>query len=41
MKSKGFERRKLTVSWAALAHNLWLIARKLREQELEQTEKAA
>lgn len=35
MNCKGFEHRMLTVSWAALAHNLWLIARKLREQELE------
>ena len=24
---KGFENRQLQVSWAALAHNLWVLAR--------------
>jgi hypothetical protein len=27
LRSKGFERRELTVTWAVLAHNLWVIAR--------------
>jgi hypothetical protein len=27
MRSKGFEHRELTVSWAVLTHNLWVIAR--------------
>jgi len=27
MRSKGFERRELTVTWTVLAHNLWVLAR--------------
>jgi hypothetical protein len=27
MRSKGFEHRELTVSWAVLTHNLWVMAR--------------
>jgi hypothetical protein len=27
MRSKGFEHRQLTVSWAVLTHNLWVMAR--------------
>lgn len=27
MRSKGFEQRELTVSWAVLTHNLWVMAR--------------
>jgi hypothetical protein len=27
MRSKGFENRELTVSWAVLTHNLWVMAR--------------
>lgn len=41
MGCKGFEHRQLTVSWAVLSHNLWLIARKLREQELKKQKQAA
>jgi len=35
MRSKGFERRELTVTWTVLVHNLWVIAR------LPQAEQAA
>ena len=35
MKCKGFEHCQLTVSWAALGHNLWLVAKKLRKEEIE------
>jgi hypothetical protein len=27
-KAKGYERRRVTVAWAVLAHNLWWVARK-------------
>ncbi len=27
LRAKGFERRELAVSWAVLAHNLWVLAR--------------
>jgi len=27
LRSKGFEHRQLTVTWAVLAHNLWVLAR--------------
>jgi len=27
LRSKGYERRKLSLSWAVLTHNLWVIAR--------------
>jgi transposase, IS5 family len=27
LRSKGFERRELTVSWVVLTHNLWVMAR--------------
>lgn len=39
LRSKGFAHRNLTVSWAVLAHNLWVIAR-LPEKQME-SEKAA
>ena len=26
LRSKGFAHRELTVAWAVLAHNLWLLA---------------
>ena len=29
-RSKGFERRQIQVSWAVLAHNLWIVARLAR-----------
>ena len=41
MHAKGFENRRQRVSWAVLTHNLWLIARKLREQELQKLHQAA
>lgn len=34
-KAKGFEHRAIQVSWAILAHNLWLIARKALWKEVE------
>ena len=38
--SKGIEHRQLTVAWAALSHNLWVIAR-LPEKKEEQSQQAA
>jgi hypothetical protein len=33
-KAKGYDRRRVTVSWAVLAHNLWWVARvKWKESE--------
>ena len=32
-RAKGFEHRELAVSWGVLAHNLWWVARKVRDQE--------
>ena len=41
-RTKGFARRELAVSWAVLAHNLWLLARlKLRQDRAAAEEKAA
>ena len=34
LRSKGFEHRELTVTWAVLAHNLWLLARLPKEPAL-------
>ena len=36
MRSKGFERRNLTVGWAVLTHNLWVIARLSLENPVQQ-----
>lgn len=43
MRSKGFLHREGNVTWAVLAHNLWVIARlkTLAQQEEEQHKKAA
>ena len=38
--SKGIEHRQLTVAWAVLSHNLWVIAR-LPEKKKEQSQRAA
>ena len=38
--SKGIEHRQLTVAWAVLSHNLWVMAR-LPEKKEEQSERAA
>ena len=35
LRSKGFESRELAVSWAVLAHNLWVLARLPTAQALE------
>ena len=40
-RAKGLENRRLAVGWSALAHNLTLIGRKVREQEIEAPPKAA
>lgn len=31
--AKGFKHRELAVSWAALTHNLWLVARMAETEE--------
>jgi hypothetical protein len=36
LRSKGFEHRNLSVTWAVLTHNLWVIARLPRPAEQEQ-----
>lgn len=33
MPAKGFERQKKHMAWSILAHNLWIIARRIIEQE--------
>jgi len=33
LKSKGFASRQMSVAWAVLTHNLWVIARLLRAQD--------
>jgi IS5 family transposase len=33
LRCRGFEHRYLAVGWAVLGHNLWVIARMLKEQE--------
>ena len=40
LKSKGFEYRELSVAWAILAHNLWLLAG-LPKQKIKRLKKAA
>ena len=40
LRSKGFEHRKLAVTWAVLAHNLWLVTG-LRWAEEKEKKKAA
>jgi len=40
LRSKGFHRRELQVSWAVLAHNLWVLAR-LPRVETEQKKQVA
>jgi len=40
LRSKGFESRKLTVTWGVLTHNLWVIAR-LPQPEAPVEQKAA
>jgi IS5 family transposase len=36
MRSKGFEHRELTVSWAVLTHNLWVMARMALAERVRQ-----
>jgi hypothetical protein len=40
LRSKGFEHRELAVTWAVLAHNLWLLAGLRWAQEKERKEAA-
>jgi len=40
-RTKGLKHRRLAVGWSALAHNLTLIGRKVREQEIEAPPEAA
>jgi IS5 family transposase len=37
LRSKGFDNRELTVSWAVLTHNLWVIARLPQRKAKRQT----
>ena len=39
--AKGFERRQVQVSWAVLAHNLWVAARLPWKEDRREQEKAA
>jgi hypothetical protein len=41
MPAKGFERQKKHMAWSMLAHNLWIIARRIIEQEQNQIQQAA
>jgi len=42
MQSKGFAQRELTVSWAVLTHNLWVMARlSLAERDRQKLQKLA
>lgn len=42
MPAKGFTRQKKHMAWSMLAHNLWIIARRISEQEqTKQVQKAA
>jgi len=36
LKSKGFASRQMSVAWAVLAHNLWVIARLPRAENQRQ-----
>lgn len=40
LRNKGFESREREVAWAVLAHNLWVLARMLRAQEIERKKAA-
>ncbi len=41
MRSKGFERRELTVTWTVLVHNLWVLARLPQAEEAAVRQRAA
>ena len=41
LPGKGFEHRKLTVTWAVLVHNLWVIARLPRVEAVQSRRRAA
>jgi len=40
-RAKGFDNRATAVGWGVLSHNLWWIARKIRERREEEESKAA
>jgi thioesterase domain-containing protein len=40
-RAKGFENRSAAIGWGVLAHNLWWVARKVREQRKEDALQAA
>ena len=40
-RAKGFNNRNLAVAWGVLSHNLWWIARKIRDQEDQRVKMAA
>lgn len=37
LKSKNFEHRNISIAWAILTHNLWLVARLPQKESLEKT----
>jgi hypothetical protein len=42
LRNKGFEHRELAVTWAVLAHNLWLVAGlRVAQEEMRKKKKAA
>ncbi len=41
LRSKGFERRNLSVTWAVLTHNLWVIARLPQVEATQANRRAA
>lgn len=40
LRQKGYANRAVALGWAILAHNLWLVARRLAAQQAEQAEAA-
>lgn len=40
LRSKGFKNKELSVAWAVLAHNLWVLARLPRQEEIEKLKTA-
>jgi hypothetical protein len=39
MRAEGFENRALQVAWGVLTHDLWVLAKKLREQRKSREQK--
>lgn len=38
LRSKGFKNREISVAWAVLAHNLWVLARLPQQEELSENQ---